>query len=611
MCGLLAGFGLTNPKPFLQTAGLMQRHRGPDFQSEITVKQGDVYAGLGHQRLSVMDLSAAGHQPMKSHSGRMAMVFNGEIYNYSELAARYALTDLRSSGDSEVALELIEKIGIEAASAEFNGMWAIVVLDMANNQVLLSRDRFGKKPLYHTCVGGTHYFASETKSFMSIAGFDREPDSVTAALFLSQSLSNIDNRTWFKNAHSFPSGHSGKLRLDNLSSGLMDVKPYWSLPANHVPQTQICFKDLRDLVSDAIRLRLNADVPTGIALSGGLDSSIIAALARQHQRGDLSLLSVTSPGHHEDESHFIDVMAGHLNNKVEKFSLEDSGESNLLKIFQKCLWHNDGPLPSFSPVLFFKLMEIANSIGVTVILTGQGADEAFCGYRKYPFFAGRALLRQRRFVEALRFFGGFVAKGTMLPQLKLKEMKRYLGESNASILGETTARVNILERMTPDGSDVSSRQREDILKYSVPYLCHYEDRMSMAWSREIRNPFLDYRVVTAGLEMPYDQKMKDGWTKFALRRAFENDLPSQIVWRKDKKGFTNPQDTWLSKTLQAHVLDTMSDPEAPVYVDGLVHRENYLALFKRYCEGSRTIWFRDVFAPYSLNCWLTRVRAQI
>lgn len=611
MCGLLAAFGLTNPKPFLQTAGLMQRHRGPDFQSETIVKRGDVYNGLAHQRLSVMDLSAAGHQPMRSHSGRLEMVFNGEIYNYEELAARYGLTELRSSGDSEVALELIEKIGIEAASAEFNGMWAIIVLDMANNQVLISRDRFGKKPLYHTCVRGMHYFASETKSFLSIEGFDRKPDSVTAALFLSQSLSNIDDRTWFENAHCFPSGHSGKLRLDNLSSGLMDVKPYWCLPGDHAPQTQINFDGLRDLVSEAIRSRLNADVPTGIALSGGLDSSIIAAVARQHQRDDLFLLSVTNPGHNEDESHFIDVMADHLDNKVERFSLEDNSESNLLKVFQKCLWHNDGPLPSFSPVLFFKLMEIANSIGVTVILTGQGADEAFCGYRKYPFFAGRALLHQRRFVEAFRFLGGFVAKGTMLPQLKFKEMKRYLGQSNASILGETTERASILEHMTPDGSDVSSRQREDILKYSVPYLCHYEDRMSMAWSREIRSPFLDYRVVSAGLKMPYDQKMKDGWTKYPLRRAFESDLPSQIVWRKDKKGFTNPQDTWLGKTLRAHVLDTMSDPDAPVYVDGLVHRENYLALLKRYYEGSSTIWFRDVFAPYSLNCWLTRVRAHI
>lgn len=608
MCGLLAAFGLTNPEQFLQTAGLMQRHRGPDFQSDFTVKQGDVYAGLAHQRLSVMDLSAAAHQPMKSRSGRLAMVFNGEIYNYNELAARYGMIDLRSNGDSEVALELIEKIGIEAASAEFNGMWAIIVLDMANNQVLFSRDRFGKKPLYHTYVRGAHYFASETKSFLSIEGFDHKPDSVTAALFLSQSLSNIDNRTWFENAHCFPAGHTGKLRLDNLFSGLMDVNPYWCLHDDHASQTQIRFDDLRDLVSDAIRLRLNANVPTGIALSGGLDSSIIAAVARQLQRDDLFLLSVTSPGHNEDEGHFIDVMAGHLDNRVEKFSLEDSGEDNLTEIFQNCLWHNDGPLPSFSPVLFYKLMEIANSFGVTVILTGQGADEAFCGYRKYPFFAARALLRQRRFVEAMRFLGGFVANGTMLPQLKLKEMKRYLGQSNVSVLGEATARANILERMIPDGSDVSSRQREDILRYSVPYLCHYEDRMSMAWSREIRSPFLDYRVVSAGLKMPYDQKMKNGWTKYALRRAFENDLPSQIVWRKDKKGFTNPQDTWLTKTLRTHVLDTMSDPKAPVYVDGLVNRENYLALFKRFCEGSSTIWFRDVFAPYSLNSWLTRVK---
>lgn len=613
MCGILAALGRTHPGTFLSGAGDLQSHRGPDFQDSQVRELGlGITAGLGHQRLSVMDLSAAGHQPMRSHSGRMEMVYNGEIYNFAELARAHGLSSLRSTGDSEVALELIERLGIERASQEFNGMWAIVVLDHETGEFLVSRDRFGKKPLYHALVDGTRYFASETKSFLAVDGFDPAPDPLAAARFLAQSLIDVDERSFLAHARGFPAGHTARLSATTPGVALREVRPYWTLPEPSAAPERATgdpaarFDALRELVSDAVRMRLKADVPVGIALSGGLDSSIIASVARRHQQDDLTLLSVTSPGHKEDEGAFIDIMAAHLDNPVQKFTLENS-DADLATLFRTCLWHNDGPLPSFAAVLYYKLMEIAHGMGITVVLSGQGADEAFCGYKKYPFFAARSLVSHGRYGAAARLVSGFVANGTMLPQLNFKEMKRYLGLSNASLLGEAAEAAFVPEGLAPKGHDVSHRQSDDLLKYSVPFLCRYEDRMSMAWSREIRTPFLDYRVAGEGMTLPYDLKLHKGWTKYALRKAFENDLPSGITWRKDKKGFTNPQDAWLRGILRQDVLDTMSNPNAPVYRHGLVKRDAYLDLFRRYCANSPSIWFRDVFAPYSLNAWLGQV----
>jgi asparagine synthase (glutamine-hydrolysing) len=608
MCGILAAAG---PKPvtaFLDAAGTAQAHRGPDFKDTIHHEIAGRFVGLGHQRLSVLDLTSAGNQPIVSRSGVLEMVFNGEIYNFEELRDAHGLHDLASTGDAAVAIELIEKLGMQEACRQFNGMWAIVVFDHRSGMFEISRDRFGKKPLNMTQVAGAWYFASEIKSFLSIEGFDATPDAVTAARFLSQSLSNVDARSFLCGSTSFPPGHTARLALDDLSRGLIDCLPFWSLDVTDQGQSdaaKMTDGDLRDLVADAVKLRLRADVPVGIALSGGLDSSIIAAVARKHQDTDLTLLSVTSPGHKEDEGHFIRIMGQHLNNPVQTFSLNDK-DDDLVNLFETCLWHNDGPLPSFAGVLFYKLMEVTNQLGITVVLTGQGADEAFCGYRKYPFFVLRSLIAQRKFGQATAFLSQFIARGTMLPQMKLAEMKRYLDKSNDGILGSTTTAAFDPEAMRPSGKDVAVRQKDDLLRLSVPFLCHYEDRMSMAWSREIRSPFLDYRVVEAGLNMTYDRKMSGGWTKYALRRAFDAELPSEITWRKDKKGFTNPQDNWLKQRLRTHVLDTMSDKNAPVYHHGLVDRAAYLALFQRYLDGDRSIWFRDVFGPYSLNSWLRK-----
>jgi asparagine synthase (glutamine-hydrolysing) len=614
MCGLIFALSTKPVRSYVTTAHQRQTYRGPDGEGFCFEEVAGVHSGMAHQRLAIVGLSNSGAQPMVSASGRFRILFNGEVYNYRELATQFSLSNLRSGTDTEVIVELVERLGIDAAIPHFNGMWAMVVQDIKSNRFYISRDRFGKKPLYlHRDANGI-YMASEMHSLLGLPGVNLTPDAVTASRFLSQSLQNVDERSWLQDIQSFPPASIAEIDGANPSGGLLNLRRFWSPGfVNSLPQQrpEEHIEELRALVQDAIRLRLHADVPVGVALSGGIDSSIISVLATQSmgaQGQRTELFSAVNPGSKEDESEHIDVMARHLGADVRRFTLDPNEGQGLLGLLKTCISHNDGPVSSFSNLLLYKLMQSAHSSGITVVLTGQGADEAFCGYRKYPILEIKRLLKARRIVEATRLASGFITNGTLLPQFNLTEAKRYIGTSNRSILGQTAAEALDLAALGQITS-LGERQWLDVSRYSVPYLCHYEDRMSMAWSREVRSPFLDYRVVDMGLRMPEELKLTRGWTKYALRKAFERDLPASIAWRKDKKGFVNPQDDWLRGALQPAVRDLMGRTDAHVYQAGLVDRKEYLKRFDDYCAGRGLVWFRDVFAPFSLELWMSIAKA--
>ena len=609
MCGLVFALSTRPVLSFVKTAHQRQLYRGPDGEGFCFEEAAGIYMGMAHERLAIVGLSESGSQPMLSASGRFRILFNGEVYNYRELAQQFGLRNLRSSTDTEVIVELIEKLGIDAAVQHFNGMWAMIVQDISANRFYVSRDRFGKKPLFlHRDERGI-YMASEMHSLLGLPSVDLTPDAVTASRFLAQSLQNVDDRSWLKSIQCFPPASIAEIDGNNPSAGLRKLRSYWSPQYGNTPKEQRreeSIEELKSLVQDATRLRLHADVPVGVALSGGIDSSIISTLAMksigaQGQRTEL--FSAVNPGSKEDESEHIDVMARHLSADVRRFTLKPDEGSGLLNLLKTCIRHADGPVTSFSSLLFYKLMESAQSLGITVVLTGQGADEAFCGYRKYPILEIKRLLKAGRLLEATRFASGFLANGTILPEFNLTEAKRYVGSSNRSILGPEASDALDLAALG-EITSMGERQWLDISRYSVPYLCHYEDRMSMAWSREIRSPFLDYRVVEMGGRMHERLKMKRGWTKYALRKAFESELPASIAWRKDKKGFVNPQDDWLKGTLQPVVREIMGCTDAHVYRAGLVDRKGYIERFDAYCAGRGHVWFRDVFAPFALELWM-------
>ena len=597
---------------FLSVGAQVQAHRGPDGAGATKFEFDGVHVALGHQRLAILDLSDAGAQPMVSASGRFVIAFNGEVYNHVELARKFELSGLRSGTDTEVVLELIEKIGIERALPEFNGMWAFVLLDRERRLLHVSRDRFGKKPLYWMEMDGQLFFSSEAKVLVKEIGPSFRTDALVAARYLVQSLQDVDDGFWVEGIRNFPAASWATVDLAASRLSMGEPFRFWSLDARgHVEEFESFVENLRATVEDAVLQRLRTDVPVGVALSGGLDSSIIAQLVagRSNNVGDqVRFLSAVSPGQKEDESEFIDIVAAHLGVAVEKVELDAELKGSFTDLLKTVTFHNDAPLASFSNVLFYLLMQRARQLGLKVIYSGQGADEAFCGYKKYPMFELRRLLRAGSLAKAIGFAAPFAFNGTVFQQFNLAEAKRYRGSAMPSILGESARAAYIAEPLGTFTS-LARRQIDDLTKYSVPYLTHYEDRLSMAASCEVRAPFLDYRVVEMGVHAPVGYKLNRGWTKYCLRKAFADTLPSGITWRKDKQGFVNPQDAWLRGRLSDEVDAMIADPASPVFSEGLVDQQAYRALFDRYRSGDRGIWFREVFAPYALDTWLRLYRS--
>lgn len=612
MCGLVLAVSTKPIHSFIYGAHNQQGHRGPDGQGFHFEDVHGIKIGMAHQRLAIVGLSKLGTQPMISSSGRYRILFNGEIYNYRELARQFGLNNLKSETDTEVILELVERLGIDEALRCCNGMWSLAIQDKKKNIIYLARDRFGKKPLYIHHNSDGIYLASEMHSLLGLHSVSLTPDAVTAARFLSQSLQNIDERSWFEDIKSFPAASIAEIDISNPLLGLKNVRKFWSpvignQVTNNKPYEKI--EELKSLVEDAIKIRLHADVAVGVALSGGIDSSIISSVAMNTSKfkNQVKMFSAVNPGAKEDESEHVNIIAEHLKADVQRFVLKPDEGAGLYELLKKCTAHADGPLSSFSAPLFYKLMQRARMSDITVVLTGQGADEVFCGYRKYPILEIKRLIRARRFSEALRLAAGFINNDTLLPQISLTEAKRYLGFTNSSLLGRASIEAQNMIALSKIDS-LANRQLHDIESYSVPWLCHYEDRMSMAASREVRAPFLDYRVVEFGLQLPENYKLSKGWTKYLLRKAFESDLPAPITWRKDKKGFVNPQDNWLKGPLQQIVRELMSRPDAYIYRSELVDQKGYLDRFNLYCAGKGNVWFRDVFAPFALELWMRTSR---
>lgn len=613
MCGVtgvVSGNKQLDIRRVLKLSSDIQMHRGPDMQGEYVCEDYGLSVGLSHQRLSILDLSEAGKQPMSSKSSRSIISYNGEVYNYKELALEF-FPGWEFSSDTQVVLELLEEKGIFEALNSFNGMWAFAWLDIRAGKLYLARDRLGVKPLYYTVHDGDLYFSSEIKGVLAACNRKFKLNHRVVSDFLDKSLQDVDDETFFEGIFSLSAGCYIEIDLSSPVVKL-ECKKYWSMNSN---VSSISFGDAvsrtRQLFEDAVALRMRSDVPVGVTLSGGLDSSAIAAVmkGRLVPGQKLTALSVVSPGGEYDESYFIDVMEKNLECDVERIVL-DLSPDNAIQLLRKATWHNDSPVASFSNVAHYLMMEKAKELGITVILSGQGADELLCGYKKYVFFAIQFYLRSNNIKNLFSLVFSFLFNRTVFSQFNLQEAKRYfprfLRVREIDIKGRALKGFGSSYVGLSAGQDVVSRQVADVKHFSVPYLTHYEDRMSMAWSREIRLPFLDYRLVSFFLSLPVEYKLSKGWTKYVFRKALASYLPSEICWRKDKQGFVNPQESWLRKELKDTVIDIFSE-SALIFKFDLVDREKLLRKYDAFCSGgmaARNVWYRDIFNPISLEVWL-------
>jgi asparagine synthase (glutamine-hydrolysing) len=572
-----------------------QLHRGPDGSAisiEPIAQGADSRAallGLAHQRLAILDRSPRANQPLNSACGRYVLCYNGEIYNYQELA-----TGLRQMGaelpldvgDSAVLLACLIRWGAQALP-KLNGMWAFAFYDRQEALLLVSRDRMGVKPLYWTVSERGVFFASEIKGLLAATGLRYPLNESVVAQHLAQSLCNTDTQTLFKGIAAVPAASFAQIDLGSAGDLTPQFQRFWQHPfelqaplQDEADPEYLCF-----LLQDATRLRLRSDVPCGLLLSGGLDSSAILAAAHAQQM-QLQVLSVISKDPASSEEYWVKQMARHCGIQPVWVQIDEDPMSVLAMVAQQ------------------RLMQAAKDQGMVVLLSGQGADEQLGGYNKFLYFYLRELLAQQHYVGAASQAWDCFARGTVWHEFKLGEAKRYLpgfGVQRESILGPRLLGAGLCDTAWP-GSYLA-REWRDMHSLSVPLLLHSEDRMSMSCGRETRHPFMDFRVVEFLATVPTRQKFQRGWPKWILREAMRHDMPSSITWRRDKKGFNVPEGQWLKTVFTEPLQKWFAEPLLCVE-HGLVNLPALKASYQRYLQGAPGASYKDVLGAITLEAWM-------
>ena len=548
---------------------------------------------LGHRRLSIIDLSLAGRQPMTDGQGRW-IIFNGEIFNFVELRQELKAMgcEFKTQTDTEVILHLYEKLG-EAAFAKMNGMWALAIVDLRSHRIVLSRDRFSIKPLYLLKQKDAFYFASEIKQLLPLLSH-KEPNVEVLSVFLAQGLLDHSLETFFCGITKAPP--KTNIVVD-MATGAIEEKEYWSYGTQQASNQTDAEQEFRELLIDSTRIRLRSDVKVGLLLSGGLDSSSLAVAALHAGRKDVESYSVVSDEKRYSEEAFIDAMNNKLGLKGVKFRFRLTNvEETLLRVLR----HSDEPFGSLSVVAQYGMFQtIKNNGEATVLLSGQGGDEVLLGYSKFFFFHLRDLVRRGRYHVALGHAISSALQGAVVRQFRLSEAKRYIPyfhRKKRSLQKQNYSPVSVW-----DVKGMRGRQMADIDSYSVPALTHYEDRNSMAHSLEVRHPFLDHRLVDLALGIPPEWQFRRGWTKSVLRETFP-ELPQEVRWRRDKQGFITPEELWLKHDLAELVDRTFKKSMLKEF--GLLDSQAFLRQYSSFRRGSLLVSCGDVFRVFIAELWI-------
>ncbi|MDO9376668.1 MAG: asparagine synthase (glutamine-hydrolyzing) [Ferruginibacter sp.] len=571
IAGIISFHGLLVSRERVNRMTESLAHRGPDGQGFWTNSERSI--GLGHRRLSVIDLSDAAAQPMHFKSPgdsnpaldpRYTITYNGEIYNYLEIreVLKQQGYQFRTHSDTEVILAAYDCWKEECLSY-FDGMFSFAIWDNLEKTLFAARDRFGEKPFYFYEEKDFFVFASEMKALW-VAGVEKKADDKMLLNYLALGyVQNANNKgqTFFEKINSLPPAHYLKL---SLASGRAQVRTYWELDKEKT--LKISSGDALDkyihLFRKSVTHRLRSDVRVGTSLSGGLDSSSIIATISEvtKQQRRLPSFSAVFPGFEKDESVHIDSV-------VKKFRLQNHRVTptaeGFIRDFQALSYHQEEPFTSSSIYAQYKVFELVKQQDVKVLLDGQGADETLAGYHKYIHWYLQQLVSRRKFRTADRERKIFRQKNIPFKWGTKNYFAAYF-PAHTSIQLEKNEYYKTVSQpdINPDFI-VSLRGREwegihkpiitklnDILyfntqKMGLEELLRFADRNSMAHGREVRLPFLNHELVEFLFSLPADFKIHNGWTKWLLRSAMSKKLPTEIVWRNDKIGYETPQAQWM------------------------------------------------------------------
>ncbi len=578
ICGRLNFDGRAVDRDLIERMCAVIQHRGPDHQG--THVEGEV--GIGYRRLSIIDL-AGSDQPIHNEDHTIQLVFNGEIYNFLELRPYLQKKGHRfyTQGDAETIVHLYEERG-EACVEELRGMFAFALWDAKRQRLLVARDRVGKKPLYYTVRDGSLLFASEIKSLLQDPAQPRRVNLTSVHHYLTLQYVPAPD-TIFEGIKELPPAHTLL-----CEGGQVRLRRYWDL--SFVPKTKVSWDELRAAIEEATRIRLVSDVPLGVFLSGGLDSSAIVAIMTSLTDQPVKTFSIGFDEKEFDELSYARRVAEHLGTDHHEFIFT----ARATDILPTLVWHFDQPLADPSAIPTYYLSKMTREF-VTVALTGDGGDEIFAGYQRYfadpwadlyrlvPAPVRQGLLDRllnllpestSRPIETSLFLGlRRLTQAASLPSEASivrwgsffnEEMKSACysawmrehadGHDSLDILKSTFARAS-------GGGRLDRTQYVDIGNYLPGDLLVKADRMSMAVSLELRSPFLDHKLMELVARWPVRSKVRGMTSKYALRKVIEDLLPPEIVWRK-KRGFGVPIGAWLRDELRDDAYALLLDPRA-------------------------------------------------
>ncbi len=621
MCGLVGVFDRAGSTSALSVAGRMisvLHHRGPDDDGFYASGR----VAFGFRRLSILDLSSAGHQPMAAGDGRVTIVFNGEIYNYVELRRELEALGHQfcSTGDTEVLLHAYLEWGTSCLP-KLNGMWAFLIHDARSGKLFGARDRFGIKPLFRHVSGDVLLFASEIKAIVASGVYSPQPDWSSAASFLVDG--RLDNRreTFFVDVVSVPAATAFEVDPD----GKYREWTYWRVEDSPPAPAGDFAEAFAELFEDAVRIHMRSDVPVAVHLSGGLDSSsILCASGRVRAAAGAKdpLLAFSYMAPEFDESVQIHATVRQANAQL---VVLEPAPARLWADLERMLWFQDEPVHSMSALVSYQLMRLAAEHGIKVVLNGQGADETIGGYASYfrsywhtlilAGRVGRAWTEIRTFAQSHEQ-GSWPLAGSQLKHLLfilLGKLPFYRAASRYSrrkrLKRPSWLSADLLrhfpERDGPRKWDLNSDLALSQRAYPLPLYLRVEDRNSMAHSIEVRLPFLDHRLVSLVYSLPPEWKLRGPWNKFVLREAMRGRIPEEVRGRIDKMGFPTAARDWIAGPLFEPIMDVLASREVKEsgrYDATLIVRD----LERHRCGEVNLSW--QIFAVTQFELWLGSFR---
>ena len=550
--------------------------------------------GLAHRRLSIIDLSASGHQPMCDESGRYWITYNGEIYNFKEIREELRALGYPffSNSDTEVIVKAYMAWGKNCQN-KFNGMWAFVIWDNVNKSMWISRDRFGVKPLYYMFHDDFFVVCSEIKCVLKLT--DLAPNYHEIHAYLLDGPSEAHPETFFDQVYRFPAGVSATYAVKNCENqDKLIFEKYWVLQPSSRDNSysekklQEYSKKYYYLLEDSVKLRLFADVNVSCALSGGLDSSSITYLAHhiwQAEGGKTRRLSTVSNIYNErkysycDESKYIDMVVNSLNIKSYRSEPDEKG---LYQMNDYGLWYYENCY-EFLPVQMLNTFQMCKKNNIKVNLDGQGADETSGGYNRYwrNYFSENSCFSKDYILSLLNAPISLKQKIRAICKINPSSAPGIVFGVNFRLRGDPAYRSKRIIKDNYVGVSVNASLHNSI-NFNLKNLLRDLDTFPMACSVESRQPFMDYRLITFINSIPSSYKLRNGWTKYLARIAFSGKLPASIVWRRNKLGWPQPIRDWIAGSLGVKACEAIKKNEFIEHIIGKISDDEVALLMHDY-----------------------------